>query len=388
MDLGGSRPLTYRPELAPLRGLADRPNALLREHRVFVALSAGAVVLLILATRGAGFWRDEVNFMQYRSFADPASWFLPHAEHLVAVHAAVYTALLAIFGTGSYLPFLAVTWAAHIAFVAAIYVLVDRHVGRGPALVTAAILLVIGHASMNLYWAFQMGPIASGALALWGLIVIRQWPRLAAELMALGVATAGFALFVVPAAALYGWSRRALLAASVPVMLYATWYLLIGHRTMVEYGIPTAAAPSTLAESLAWIPGGVSAAAATLTGLGPLGVVVLLAAALLLLRTPNRLAAAGILALLTEYAILGVTRPGLAVPAGWQYVYFGAAFVALIFAAAWPAVPRWGRPLAVGLVGIALATNVLALFAWSSTWSEITSIPYDQCTNTACWVPR
>jgi hypothetical protein len=179
-----------------------------------------------------------------------------------------------------------------------------------------------------------------------------------------------------------------LLAAAVPVVFYATWYFLIGHRAMVEYGIPTAAAPSTLVESLAWIPGGVMAATATLTGLGPLGVVVLLAAALLLLRVPNSLAAVGILALLSEYAMLGVTRSGLGVPAGWQYVYFGAAFVALIFAAAWPAVPRWGRPLAFGLAGIALATNVLVLFAWSSTWSEITAMPYDECAVTAFWVPR
>jgi hypothetical protein len=339
----------------------------LRGHRGFVALSAWAVAILLVLTRTSSwFWHDEWTFIRERSLTDPASWFLPHGEHFVAIHAAVYSALVAAFGTTTYLPYLAVTWAAHIAFVAAIYVLVDRHVGRGPALAVAAVLLVLGSAALNLFWAFQMGPIASGAFAAWGLVVIREHPGRAVILMSLGVATGGFALFFIPAAALYGWSRRALLASAVPAVVYGAWYL-VERGAMVHYGPGIAIVPP-----IEWLPGGFVASIDALTGLGTLGVGLFVLALPLLLRVRDRrLAALGILGLLTEYAILGLTRPGLNVPGGWQYVYFGAAFVALVFASAWPAIPRWGRPATVGLAGLAVALNLLALVTWSVAWPAV-----------------
>jgi hypothetical protein len=335
-------------------------------HRGFVALSTLAFASLLVVTRIGWFWRDEWTFIRERSFTDPASWFLPHAQHFVAIHAAVYSALVAVFGTGTYLPFLLVTWAAHVAFVAGIYVLVDRHVGRGPALAAAAVLLVLGSAALNLFWAFQMGPIASGALALWGLVVIRERPGWAAVLMGLGVATGAFALFFVPAAALYGWSRRAVLASAVPVLIYGVWYV-------IEQGAMAHPAPSLAALSPAeWITGGVVASAAALTGLGPLGVLVLLMALPLVLRVPDRrLAAVGVVALLTEYAVLGITRSGLNTPGGWQYIYFGAAFLVLVLAPAWPAVPRSARPAVITLALAAVALNVVALVAWSISWPGV-----------------
>lgn len=347
------------------RGLSrSRPAGVLREHRAFAAMSLVAVAILILATRGAGFYHDEWNFIEDRSFGDPGSWFLPHVQHFVAVHAAVYTALIAIFGTSTYLPFLAVLFAAHIAFTAGIYRLIDRHVGRGPALASAAILLLLGNGYLNLFWAFQMGAVGSVAFAMWGLLVIRERPGLAAVLMSLGIATQGFAIFVVPAAALYGWNRRALAACGVPILVYAVWYLLIGRATMVVYGDPP-----TLAGWLGWLPGGVNASAAAVTGLRGVGLILLGLALLLVTRIVDRRAAVvGIAALLAEYAILGLGRQGVNTPEGVQYVYFGAAFLLPVFASAWLAVPRWGRPAAGLLAVLALAANVVTLIEWSSAW--------------------
>jgi hypothetical protein len=337
-----------------------RLAAALARHRGFIALSILAVGVLLALSGSAWFWHDEWVFIRSRSLADPAGWLTGHAQHFVAIHAAVYTALLAVFGTSTYLPFLAVAWAAHVAFVAAVYAIVDRHVGRGPALASAAVLLLLGSAGLNLLWAFQMGPMASGALAMWGIVVIRDRPGLAALLLGLGIATAGFALFFVPAAALYGWSRRALLASAVPVAVYGLWYLAIGQASAAQ------PAETSLALVVLWVAAGVMASAAALTGLGPLGALLLaMASPLLLCVRDRRLAAMGIVAIVTEYSILGLTRPGQNSPGGQQYLYFGAAFLALVLASAWPAVPRWGRPAVALLAGAALASNLLALIAWS-----------------------
>ena len=72
-----------------------------------------------------------------------------------------------------------------------------------------------------------------------------------------------------------------------------------------------------------------------------------------------------------------------AAPPGWQYIYFGAAFGALICASAWPAVPRWGRP-AIGLLAIvALAANAIALVAWALALPTFMATIDPLCL--ACW---
>ena len=357
-ELGPAMPLT--------RGaISSRAIAGLREHRGFVAVSILAVGVLLVETRPGWFFHDEWVFIRDRSFADPGTWLLPHTQHMVVVHAAVYTALVAVFGTSTYLPFLVALWLANIGFAAAIYVLIDRHVGRGPALVTAAVLLLLGNGYLNLFWAFQMGPVASVALAMWGLLSVRERPWLAATLMGLGVATAGFALFVVPAAVLHGWSRRALIAGVAATLVYVVWFVAIGHASMVAYGDSP-----TLVGWVGWLAGGVSASAAALTGLGLLGSV-LLAGALVLLAcvSDRRAAAVGLAALLTEYAILGFSRQGVNSASGAQYVYFGAAFLLPVFASAWPAVPRLGRPAVAALALTAFIANLMALSFWSIHWS-------------------
>lgn len=346
----------------PARGarVAERVG----QHAHFLVIAAVAVVVLLAVTRQATFFHDELMFIAGRSFGDPGSWFLPHVQHLVLIHAAVYTALLAIFGTTSYLPFLLVMFATHVAFAASIYALIDRHVGRGPALAAAAILLLLGAGWNNLFWAFQMGAIGAVAMAMWALLVIRERPWLATMLLGLAMATTGYALFVVPAAVLYGWSRRALLAGVVPVALYGAWYFAIGRVSMVVYGDP----PELLGVGR-WIVEGVAASAAALTGLGWIGLILLVVALGLLLRVPDRRAAAvGIPALLTEYTVLGLSRQGVNAPDASPYVYFGAAFLLPVFASAWPAVPRVARPAVALLAVVALAANVIAMVYWSGQW--------------------
>jgi hypothetical protein len=334
-----------------------------------------SIAILLLISRNAWFFHDEWLFIDGRSIAEPATWFRAHVQHFVALHVVVYTALVALVGTSTYLPFLAVLFAAHVGLVAAVYVLIDRHVGRGPALVASAILLLLGSGYLNLLWAFQMGPVGSVALAMWGLVVIRERPGLAAVLMTLGISTAAFAIFLIPAAAIYGWSRRATVASLAPVFVFAVWYWILGRGSAVVYGdVPT------LSGWVYWLVGGAAAAAEAVTGLGVIGIALLTGAVLLVARVRDRHAAAvGICGLLTEYAVLGLTRQGVNTPAGVQYIYFGAAFLLPVFASAWPAVPRWGRPAFGLLAAIALTANVVALFDWSRAWPHLMAINDPLC---------
>jgi hypothetical protein len=341
-------------------------SGILRRHARFIALSSLAFGVLLFLGRGMYFWGDEWQFIRERSVADPATWFLPHAQHFVAAFAAVYTALLAVFGTTTYLPFLAVALATHVAFTGAIYALIDRHVGRGPALTAAAMLLFLGASYLNLAWAFQMGAMGSVALATWGLFFIRQRPALAAFLMGTGAATSGFALAVVPAAALYGWSRRATLACAVPVLAYAGWFLL-AHVS------PDARADSpTLASWWTWVWQGVVYSSNALVNMGSLSPLILGLAGVLVLRSPDRsAAAAGIAAVLTLYAMAGLTRGGMNGPAGMQYVYVGAAFLIPVFASTWLVVPRWGRPAVCLLVMLSFAESFSTLLAYSANLTVV-----------------
>jgi hypothetical protein len=185
--------------------------------------------------------------------------------------------------------------------------------------------------------------------------------------MSLGVATSGTALFLLPAAVLYGRSLRALASSTVAASVYVAWYVLVGRSVMnVRGDVPT------VLGGLRYIADGVAASAAALTGLGVLGVLVVgVAAALVVARRVDPTAATvGLAAFFTEYAVLGISRQGFGEPDAPHYVYLGAAFLIPVLASAWPAVPRAARPAAAMIVAIALASNVLELIYWSGAWAN------------------
>lgn len=337
----------------------------LTEHWAFIALAAASVLLLAVVSRGATFFHDELMFIADRSFADPASWLPAHNEHIVVLHAAVYTALLAVFGTTTYLPFLLTLWLVDIAFAAGIYALVDRRVGRGPALASAALVLFLGSGYDNLFWAFQMGYVGGAALALWGLLVIRTRPALACGLLLAGVLTQGTALVLFPAAVLYGRSRRAFLAVAIPAALYAVWFLTVGHPA-VRGDAPT------FPDALAFLVGGVVQSAAGATGLGLAGMLVFAIALVFAARAPDRQAAmVGLVALVTEFVILGVGRQGFNAPNDPHYVYLGAAFLVPVFATAWAGMPKVVRPAAAVFAVYAIAWNMALVVQWGRDWPAL-----------------
>lgn len=332
--------------------------------------------MLVVLTRSATFFHDEWFYIGDgpgydvgRSLTDPASWFRPHNEHLVALHVVVYMALQAMFGLTTYLPYLLVLFAAHVGVALGVYALIDRHVGRNPALIAAALLLFLGSGYLDLFWAFQMGFVGAVALGLWAVIVARDRPGLSGVLMALGILTQGTALFLVPAVALYGRSKRAWAAAAVPALIYATWYIAIGRATMNVRGD----AP-TVAGGVSYLVDGIARSTAALTGFpAPVAVLLLVLADVALLlawRRRRDLSAAivGMTSLLTMYGILAISRQGFDDPGDPHYVYLGAAFLLPLFATAWTVIPRAARPAVAVLAVVAIAVNALELVHHAAEW--------------------
>ena len=93
----------------------------------------------------------------------------PHNEHLVFLHVLVYRGLVELVGTGSYLPFLGVLMACHVAMAAGVFTLMRRVVPLEGALAAAVLLLFLGSGFDNLLWAFQIGFVGAAAFGVWAM---------------------------------------------------------------------------------------------------------------------------------------------------------------------------------------------------------------------------
>jgi hypothetical protein len=208
----------------------------------YASLLVGAAVLLYLA-RDQWFFFDEWDIIwgpeASRRFIEG------HNGHWSAVPIAVWTALQAVFGLSSYLPFIAMAVIAHLAVAHLLWRIlrrIDVSAWIGTALVTVFVFL--GSASENLLWAFQMGFMGAIAFGL-GAFLLALHPALTplrlgaiVVLLLLGAATAGTALplFVAVGAIVlfqHGW-LKVILSVGVPGVVYVTWYLFVAGPNPTE----------------------------------------------------------------------------------------------------------------------------------------------------------
>ena len=226
--------MSATPVAAPsVRSKADAQRAAAWVH--YVTLAIGAFTLLYLA-RNQWFYFDEWDIIWP---AEAARRFVEgHNGHWSSVPIAVWTAIQRTLGLGSYLPYIGVAIAAHLA-VAHLLWRVLRRIRALPWVATSLITVFIffGAAAENLMWAFQMGFMGAMAFGLGALLVALR-PTLGIGglvsviiLLTLGAATAGTSLplfFVVAIVILYrhGW-RTALIGVGVPSIIYLVWYVFI-----------------------------------------------------------------------------------------------------------------------------------------------------------------
>lgn len=201
----------------------------------YATLLLAAVGLLYVA-RNQWFYFDEWDIIWP---AESSRRFIEgHNGHWSSVPIALWSAIQYTLGLGSYLPFIGVAIAAHLAVAHLLWRVLNR-INTSPWVATSMItvFLFFGAAGENLMWAFQMGFMGAMAFGL-GALVLALRPTVGpvgvagiAALLTLGAATAGTALplfFVVGAVVLYrlGW-RKALVAVGVPSVIYLFWYTFI-----------------------------------------------------------------------------------------------------------------------------------------------------------------
>jgi hypothetical protein len=333
-----------RPTTPGTRGLS-RSGAIL--------VVAGAVMLgvLLYVGRWLLFWADEWGFIVHGPDPTLDALLAPNLDTFVAVPVMVYDALLAVFGMRTYLPYLAVAWAAHFVSVAFLYRIVTRRSGILVGLSAAISLLFLGSGFEVLLHPFQIQylfAIVGGLIALDQLDSITSVERrrkiaIAAVALVLGVASSGLGVIFTGLILLWGILRRhrpTLIAVLPAITLYAAWYFTWGQASSRLPGPGLGPLESLYAVSY-----GVGAAVSGLIGLPPyrfallglaLAVAAVAAVAVAVWRgyRPDALALAAVAALMAEHVLQTYFRASFGVEHGARsgYVYPGVIFLWLAFA--------------------------------------------------------
>ena len=347
-------------------------------------VAIGALIVcsaLLFFTRSFTFYFDEWSFITTAPDWTIATYFEPHNEHPSMLLRLLYTALLSTVGLRTYLPYMAVLYVAHFANVLLLFELVRRRAGELIGLVAALLLLVMGMGWEDLFWAFQVGWLASVAFGLGTLLVLQTQARwragAAAALMVVSLAFSGIGIVFAVAAGiqlLLTPARRNELWWFVPVAIsLLAWYAAFGRFGTHPEPQPTAA--NLLLDPLytAW---GLAQGIAGVIGVSGWFGYVLLAAAIVVLvrRWRKRLldpsmvgVAAGLLAF---FLVAGTTRAQL----GWdqsgasRYVYVAAVLWLVLLADAARDLPWRGtwRPALAALAFLACFNSAIVLVEFGS----------------------
>jgi hypothetical protein len=342
--------------------------------RPALVLVPGAVVmlaLLLFVSRWMTFWGDEWVVIYDRHDVTPSTLLTPFVDALVAVPVVVYAGLLRVFGLTTYLPYLAVSWIAHLVCVVLIYRIVERRCGPYVGAAAGLSVLFLGSAWEVLFHAFQMQYVIAAALGLLAIDLLDvdelgpQRAAGAAVALVLAVASSNvgplFVGVILVWLALRG--RRSLLLITAPaIAVYGTWYIATREQRDLF------AFPSVL-DAIAGMLIGVGSPVVGILGLPParfavvgtaIAIAVVAIAVVATVRgwRPDPLALAGAAGVVVEFGLSAVLRGEFGIEHGIRsgYVYPGAIFAWLAIAGliARPVRPsrRWAL---VGAATVALA---------------------------------
>jgi hypothetical protein len=363
---------------------AAEPAGTRRPDRADLVVGGASVVafgVLVWLGRGLTFFADEWAVIEDRPIGIE-TFLRPFNEHWLGVTTLVHRAMVETIGLGTYVPYLALVAALHVAVAWLVYAAARRLTSTPIAAAIAIVVLFFGSGFENLFWGMQIGFVGAVALGLGAFLVLDGEHRrgravVATVLLTIAVATSGFGLFMlafVGLDVLLDRRRRRLLpAVIVPGAVWLTWYLAIGRT-----GVATHGDPFTVEHALA-IPGfvlrGMGSAFGGATGVGPvLGIAVAGAIAAwtgglaVSRREAPRPAVAAFGAIIAMYGLLALVRSQLEDVDASQYArytYLSGILVLLALAGlvGRPAVPETGRRRLAALGAGA------AVFAMSLVWN-------------------
>jgi hypothetical protein len=354
---------------------------------LFGASAIAAVATILVLGRSLTFQGDEWAFIDSRSLADPATWFVPHTAHWVTVPVIVYRSLVETVGLSSYLPYLLVLAVVHVVVAAAVFALVRREIGDWPALAAGLVVMFLGRGFENLFWAFQMGFVGGIAAGLWGFALFRwaenparaprerrRFRRVGVVVLTIAVASTLTGAILLAATWLEALARPAARREratylAIPTAALIGWW--IAFRPPVDhFGSGLQTDPVLIGQ---FVVVGLLESLGAVAGWGPVaGFVILVSAAIRIASQPpgERLPVASLgpaVALVGLFVMVALTRGVLGPDAAGsaRYVYFGAVLAIVGLAPLLRGVrlpigaQRWRIQIAlVVLVEIVLAGNL------------------------------
>lgn len=349
---------------------------------VTIVATVAGVGWILYVDRHLSFFGDDWTLVAAARNAWPGMLFSAYNGHWILVHGLLYEALFVTVGLHSYLPYLLLMLTAHATSVVVLFVLIRRRAGAVLALMAVAILLLYGAAGEDLAWAFEIEFIAPVAFGLVALLLLdspnagMRRGAMAAALLTLGMASSGMGIVMFIAVAVelaLDPDRRRLLPVLLPpAVIYGLWYVLVGHRTSIGPSL-TLATITSLPE---FVRHGLAPATAAVFGLSPrLSTVVMLATALFVAwawwrrRRVGSRAVGPLVALISEFVLIGLTRSQLGISEGAssRYLYTAAVLILLVVADALSEFPARRLVLApllcVVAVSVWLNANQLVVFA-------------------------
>ena len=349
---------------------------------IAVAFALVAAAAILWLTRSYTFYFDEWDFIQSAPTWGSATYLEPHNEHLVLLPRLIYAALLSTVGLHSYLPYMLILVAMHLATAVLLFELVRRRAGELIALAFTAMFLVVGAGWENLLWAFQISFVGSVACGL-GLMLALENPStprkllLAAVLLAASLMFSAIGLFFGVAAAIrlvLDASRRRELIWLVPVAIaFAAWYLAFGHSGKPSIPPGSAANMLVLPAYVAWGLAGSVGGIIGVTGAPAIAVVILASGALGFAwrqHPPDHLALGVTAGLITFYVLTGLARAQISYDqsASGRYVYVGAVLWLILLADAARLLPWHGtwRPALTACLFLACFSSSVQLFEWAT----------------------
>jgi hypothetical protein len=362
---------------------ARRPD---RADLTVAVLLVVAVAVLLFLARGMTFFADEWAVIAERNLSLD-DFLRPFNEHWLGVTIVLYRIWLGLFGLESYVPYQVLLVAAHVVVVVLLYLLVRRGAGPWIGVGAAAIAALFGSGFENLYWAMQVGFLISIALGFGALLLLQGRPTAARVataviLMTIGIMTSGFGLFmgalVVLDVLLDPARRRWVPALLIPAGVYLAWYVTLGRSGVATHNDPFTI--EAILQTPAFVIEGVGTAFGSAVGVGPvLGLAVAPAFVIALVvvairrRTVPTLAIACFLAIVVQYAILGLIRAQLFDGAAQysRYAYLSGmvallGIASLMGAVGLPERPPWrsaARAGIVAVVALSVVWNVWLLIA-------------------------
>jgi hypothetical protein len=354
----------------------------------FRALLAFAVLVLLFVGRNQWFIRDDWAFIFTRERMHRASGlddmlFVAQDGHWMTIPIIVYRIIHAIFGTGSYWPYLIPTMACHLG-VAAMVRKLSLRVGVTPwtATILAGTLAVFGSGWENIVFAIQLVynlSLLAFLVHLW--LIDHDGPPDRRDVMGavaglVAVASSGFGPFFIVGTLVFMLLRRrwtAAVIAVVPMSLATAWWWLFWGKDPAgdKLNSPVSRVP-------AYVRHGVEAVFQSLSTASLVGISMLATLAILLWRSRDSRAHDLMLSLAVTaglmYLGLGIQRGGFGEETGAtsRYVYMGAVLFIPAFGVAVDQLGRIAEPaLWAGRLVLLSATamNVAALKSNGEDWA-------------------